>query len=104
VARSSRDRTNTPEPHAGTVDWALFGAESEERALLQVKINSKDFRPRRAERMAGNSGRSGPSAPNLVKRVAGKSVARRCPETGEDEQTETYSAFITFLSSSAIRI
>jgi len=32
--------------------------KAKNEALLQVKINSKDFRPRRAERMAGIPGRS----------------------------------------------
>ena len=51
--------------------------KAKNEALLQVKINSKDFRSRRAERMAGNSWAERPAAPNAVKqRVAGKSVAR----------------------------
>jgi len=65
--------------------------KAKNEAPLQVKINSKDFRPRRAERMAGNSGAERPSAPNLVKRVAGKSVARRVPRKREEtSKPETY--------------
>ncbi len=65
--------------------------KAKNEALLQVKINSKDFGPRRAERMAGNSGAERPSAPNAVKRVAGKSVARRVPRKREEtSKPETY--------------
>jgi len=61
-------------------------------SLLKVKINSKDFAPRRAERMAGKSGAERPSAPNAVKqRIAGKSVARRVPRKREEKsKPETY--------------
>jgi len=59
--------------------------KAKNEALLKVKINSKDFGRRRAERMAGNSGAERPSAPNAVKqRVAGKSVARRVPRKQEE--------------------
>jgi Glyoxalase/Bleomycin resistance protein/Dioxygenase superfamily len=66
--------------------------KAKNKALLKVKINSKDFAPRRAERMAGNSGAERPAAPNAVKqRVAGKSVARRVPRKQEEKsKPETF--------------
>jgi serine phosphatase RsbU (regulator of sigma subunit) len=66
--------------------------KAKNEALLKVKLNSKDFETRRAQRVAEDSGAERPRAANAVKqRVAGNSVARRVPQTPKEKsKPETY--------------